>query len=256
MLVYLLIALLGLAAGVLINYLADTLPYSRRLVQRSCLACGKAQSGILAYLWPSRCERCGYWQPLRTWLVHIAAIGASSWLWASSPPALGFTLSFILMIYFAVVVVIDLEHRLILHPTSLVGALLGLFLGTYLHGLGATLLGGAAGFISMLAFYVLGGLFARLIMRLRGHVVDEEALGFGDVILTGVLGLLLGWPGILLGLFLGIMAGGLASLVYIVVMAASRRYRPFTAIPYGPFLISGAAALLYFREYILAYLNR
>jgi leader peptidase (prepilin peptidase) / N-methyltransferase len=256
MLVYLLIALLGLAAGVLINYLADTLPYSRRLVLRSCLACGKAQSGILPYLWPSRCDRCGYWQPLRTWLVNIAAIGASSWLWASSPPALGFTLSFILMIYFAVVVVIDLEHRLILHPTSLAGTLLGLFLGNHLHGLGATLLGGAAGFISMLAFYILGGLFARLIMRLRGHVVDEEALGFGDVILTGVLGLLLGWPGILLGLFLGIMAGGLASLVYIVVMAVSRRYRPFTAIPYGPFLISGAAALLYFREYILAYLNR
>jgi leader peptidase (prepilin peptidase)/N-methyltransferase len=165
-------------------------------------------------------------------------------------------LAFILLIYFAVVTIIDLEHRLILHPTSIAGGLLGLFLGSRLHGLGPTLLGGLVGFVCMLALYILGGIFARFIMRLRGRPIDEEALGFGDVILAGILGLLLGWPGILLGLYLGILAGGIASLVYILSMAFTRRYRPFTAIPYGPFLISGAAALLYFREYITVYLGR
>jgi len=253
---YLLIALLGWAAGILINYLADVLPYKRRLVPRFCQACGTPQPELAAYVWPKRCEQCGYWQPWRTWLVQIGAIGASLWLWHSAPPALGFLLGFILLIYFAVVAVIDLEHRLILHPTSIVGGLLGLFLGSRLHGFGLTLLGGVVGFVSMLALYVLGGLFARLIMRLRGRSIDEEALGFGDVILAGILGLLLGWPGIFLGLFLGILAGGLASLLYIFGMAINRSYRPFTAIPYGPFLISGAAALLYFREYITAYLSR
>jgi hypothetical protein len=39
-------------------------------------------------------------------------------------------------------------------------------------------------------------------------------------------------------------------------MAISRRYRPFIAIPYGPFLIAGAATLLYFRDYLLAYMGR
>jgi leader peptidase (prepilin peptidase) / N-methyltransferase len=256
MLNYLFVAILGWAAGILINYLADVLPYQRRLGPRFCEACGKHRSGLIYYLWPKRCERCGYWNPWRTWLVQVGATGASLWLWLSTPPALGFPLAFILLVYFAVVAVIDLEHRLILHPTSIAGGLLGLFLGSRLHGLGPTLIGGLVGFFFMLALYFLGGLFARLIMRLRGRSIDEEALGFGDVILAGILGLLLGWRGIFLGLFLGILAGGLASLIYIVTMAISRRYRPFTAIPYGPFLISGAVALLYFREYIVAYLGR
>ncbi len=39
----------------------------------------------------------------------------------------------IVMIYFGIITVIDLEHRLILHPTSLVGAMLGFFVGTYIH---------------------------------------------------------------------------------------------------------------------------
>jgi leader peptidase (prepilin peptidase)/N-methyltransferase len=189
-------------------------------------------------------------------LIQIGVTGASLWLWRSPPPALGFVLAFILLVYFAVVTIIDLEHRLILHPTSIFGGMLGLFLGSRLHGIVPTLLGGLVGLVIMLGFYFLGGLFARFIMRLRGKSIDEEALGFGDVILAGILGLLLGWPGILLGLYLGILAGGVASLVYILGMAISRRYRPFTAIPYGPFLISGAAALLFFRELITTYLGR
>jgi leader peptidase (prepilin peptidase)/N-methyltransferase len=256
MLTSLLIAVLGWIAGILVNYLSDVLPYERRLVSRSCLACGAPQKGIIFYLRPVRCNRCGYWKPWRYWFVQIFATVASLWLWQSAPPSLGFPLAFILLFYFALVAIIDLEHRLILHPTSIAGSILGLFLGSRLHGLGPTLLGGLVGFACMLAFYFLGGLFARFIMRLRGRSIDEEALGFGDVILAGILGLLLGWPGILLGLYLGILAGGVASFVYIIGMAISRRYRPFTAIPYGPFLISGAAALLYFREYITAYFGR
>ena len=73
------------------------------------------------------------------------------------------------------------------------------------------------------------------------------ALGFGDVNLAGVLGLLLGWPGIVLGLLLAILIGGVVSLVYLVVMAVLRRYHTFMAIPYGPFLIISAILLLYFQ---------
>ncbi len=41
-------------------------------------------------------------------------------------------------------------------------------------------------------------------MQAAGQDADnEEALGFGDVILAGVLGLILGWPFIWFGLLLG-----------------------------------------------------
>jgi prepilin signal peptidase PulO-like enzyme (type II secretory pathway) len=59
--------------------------------------------------------------------------------------------------------------------------------------------------------------------------------------------LLLGWPGIIAGLVLAILLGGLASLIYVGVMILSKRFRTFAVIPYGPFLVLAAVALLYFR---------
>ena len=63
--------------------------------------------------------------------------------------------------------------------------------------------------------------------------------------LMGVLGLALGWPGIVVGTFLGIFAAGLFSLGLLLVHLARRRYAAFLAIPYGPFLVLGAAFVLY-----------
>jgi prepilin signal peptidase PulO-like enzyme (type II secretory pathway) len=61
-----------------------------------------------------------------------------------------------------------------------------------------------------------------------------------------VVGLAVGWPGVLVALLLGIFAAGGFSLGYLVWMAARRRYSAFTPLPYGPFLILGALAV-YFR---------
>jgi leader peptidase (prepilin peptidase)/N-methyltransferase len=97
----------------------------------------------------------------------------------------------------------------------------------------------------MLGLYYLGIAFSRYLSRRRGTEIEEEALGFGDVNLAGVLGLVLGWPLIWISLLFGILAGGVISLVIILGMLVSRRYRAFTAIPYAPFLILGAVFFLY-----------
>lgn len=114
-----------------------------------------------------------------------------------------------------------------------------------MRGLWVTIFGGVAGFGIMLGLYFLGDIFARWMARRRGQVVDEVALGFGDVMLSGVLGFILGWPGIILGLVLAILLGGAVSIVYIVYRILRRSYIPFTAIPYTPFLILGTILLLY-----------
>ena len=70
-----------------------------------------------------------------------------------------------------------------------------------------------------------------------------EALGFGDVKLLGVLGLVLGWFGwgmVLTGVFLGLLTGGLVSLV----LLATRRAGWRTALPFGPPLLAGAVLAL------------
>jgi len=87
---------------------------------------------------------------------------------------------------------------------------------------------------------LLGFVFSRWISRRRGEAVEEIAFGFGDVTLAVVIGLAVGWPGVLVALVLGILAAGIFSLGAILVMLIRRRYRAFLAIPYGPFLVFGA----------------
>lgn len=247
---FLLAGFLGLASGMVVNYLADVLPHKRRLVRPFCLVCGEVQPWWNALVWPRRCSSCDSRRSLRVWIVEVIFLGFSLWLWTTPPDALGYGWGLILMLYFGVVVVIDVEHRLILHPVSWGGALLSLGLGIWMHGLPYTLLGGAAGFGIMLALHGLGNLFARLMARRRGVPIDEVALGFGDVNLSGVLGLLLGWPGIVGGLLIAILFAGVVSLFYLLIMLILRRYQAYTAIPYGPFLVAGAILLLYFRDSI------
>lgn len=255
MLITALMGLIGWGAGAFVNYLADVLPYKRALVRPFCHTCGASQSFSNYLLWPRRCANCHTWRSWRVWIVEIVFTGATLWLWLRPPPNLNFLLGFILLVYFGLVALIDLEHRLIMHPVSIVGAILGFGVGTWLHGFWDTLLGGAAGFAIMLGLYVLGGAFARLVAHIRGETLDEEALGFGDVNLAGVLGLILGWPGILMGLVFAILLGGLVSGIYMLAMLVTRRFQAFTAIPYGPFLIAGAMFLLYFRSSIIGWLG-
>ncbi len=170
-------------------------------------------------------------------MVLLVMLAATLYFWIDPPLRIGFILAYLLLIYLGIVFVIDLEHRLIMHPVSITGAILGLGIGWYAHGLVPTLLGGAFGFGSMFLLYYLGELFTRYISKRRGEPVDEVALGFGDVNLCGVTGLLLGWPVILAGILFTIFAGGIGSLLVIAIMLIRKRYNAFTPIPYAPFLI-------------------
>jgi leader peptidase (prepilin peptidase)/N-methyltransferase len=199
------------------------------------------------------------------------------WLWFNPPAWIGFPGGAILLVLFGLIVVMDVEYKVILHVISLAGAILGAGIGIFWraqqflekvpdgaafsplapwwYGVWTTALGGLAGFGTMWLLYLLGELTMRIAARLRGQVVDDVALGFGDVNLSGVIGLILGWQVIWIALVLAIMLGGLVSLGFMLVMLALRRYHLFMALPYGPYLVTGAALLIYFREAILAFLK-
>jgi leader peptidase (prepilin peptidase)/N-methyltransferase len=186
-------------------------------------------------------------------IVQVVMTVAPVLIWISPNPMLPFLLAVILLVYLLVVLVIDLEHRVVLHPVSIAGAILGVGIGIFLrgnqslsYGITSTLLGGAVGFGVMLVFYFIGELFVKRMSKKRGLASDEVALGFGDVTLSGVLGLLLGWQAIIACLFIAILAGGIVSLGIILVMLVARKYKAFTAIPYAPFLILSGIYFLYF----------
>ena len=239
------VAALGWVGGAVVNYFADLLPHARRLSRPLCWNCGQPQPWRGFFFWPRRCPHCGVTRRVRVWVVELAAIGIALWLWPAYPDILQFLWRLILLLYFGLVVVMDLEHRVILHPVSWAGAIFAFAIGLSLHGFWVTLWGGVSGYVIMLILYYLGGVFARWISRRRGQPLDD-ALGYGDVNLSGVIGLLLGWPGVLAGLTLGVFSAGFFSLIYLLGMLVARRYRAFTAIPFGPFLVLGAVLLLFF----------
>lgn len=235
---------IGWLGGVLVNYFADILPNRPKLEQPYCIQCEDPMDWW-KYVFMRTCAQCGKGRSIRAWIVQIATAGAAGLLWWFPPLRLPAWEAFILLVYLGLIMVIDIENRLILYPTSLVGVVIGLGIGVQLHGVWMTLLGGAAGFGIMLVLYYFGVLFNRFLSRTRSEDVDGVALGFGDVSLSGILGLILGWPGITVGLLVAILAGGLLSGGYLLVMILAKRYKPFTALPYAPFLILAAMVLLF-----------
>ncbi len=247
--------IVGWIGGWVVNYLADTLPSTRRLSSPACANCGKPYA-IERYLALGPCENCGHRRGLRPWLVQIAMLAVSVYTWFR-PHAMGYALGMLLLTYFAVVIVIDLEHRLILHPTSIVGAVLAAGIGLLVNGIVPTVLGGLAGFGIMLALYYLGVLFSRWRARrlqAAGQQADaEEALGAGDVILAGILGLLLGWPLIWFTLLLGILLGGIVGILLLIGMVVRGLYGKqalMVFMPYGPYFVLSAFFILFLPNWI------
>jgi leader peptidase (prepilin peptidase) / N-methyltransferase len=251
MITYIIVVVFGLLLGMVVNYLADVLPFRRRLTKPFCMQCDKDQKWINYFIWPRKCPICNHSRGIRVWFVEIFYIVASLLIYKYPPAGLGYVLGLVVLVYFGVVVIIDLEYRLILHPVSLAGAILGLIVGFLRVGWMKALIGGVAGFVIMWLLYMLGVLIIKLVDRARGRPVNDVALGFGDVNLSGVLGLMLGWPLILYSLIISILIAGVVSLIYIVVSLISRKYHAFMALPYGPFLVIGAVLFIYFGDLIL-----
>ena len=255
----LIIALIaGWGGGLVANYLADVLPHTRRFSQPVCPHC-EASFTWPDYLLFRSCRACGRKRSVRIWLVQIFVTVVSLYIWTSPPAHLGYVLGMIVLLYFTMDFIIDAEHRLILHPTSIFGAALGLLAGWLRQGLVPTLIGGLVGFLVMFFFYLLGVGFAKFRarkMRAQGiEADDEEALGAGDVILSTILGLFLGWPLIWFGLVLGILLGGAISILLVLGLLATRQYKEkawMVFIPYGPYFLLSAFLLIYLPTWIKA----
>ena len=244
----------GLLFGVFVNAAANSLPFRRKLAVPHCYACGAprqllAWSGAIAWLSTKRrCLYCARSILMREVFVELTLVAAAVLLYMANDSFARWLLELLTVSFFVLIMVIDLEHRLILHVVSVPAALFFALIGSVDPNLGPsrTLVGGAIGFVTFLLLYILGAFFARWMGRRRGEELDEVAFGFGDVMLALVIGLAVGFPGVIGALLRGILLAGVFSFVYMLVMAAMKRYEAFTPIPYGPFLILGAL-WVYFR---------
>lgn len=76
-----------------------------------------------------------------------------------------------------------------------------------------------------------------------------KGFGFGDVKLAPSLGLLLGWPRTLVGMFIAFCLGAVVAIVLII----SGKKRFGQTIPFGPFLILGTVASLLWGQQLWAW---
>jgi len=91
-----------------------------------------------------------------------------------------------------------------------------------------------------------GGGMTWIVRTLGRWVFRREALGFGDVLLMGLIGAVMGWQGAVLVFFLAPFFG----LVYGVVALVRGRGRE---VPYGPFLSMAAAVIILVQDRVVDY---
>lgn len=95
--------------------------------------------------------------------------------------------------------------------------------------------------------YFLAAAGACLFFFLLVFMSKGRAMGMGDVKLAFLMGLILGWPNILVALFLAFMFGALVGLALIF----SGRKKLKSQVPFGPFLIAGTFIALFWGQQII-----
>lgn len=174
-------------------------------------------------------------------------------LWVATP--LAFWLVLVACAYFAVIAVrltvIDVRHHLlpnrIVFPAYVVAGVL-LLGGAFVHAsAGAAALeavpDGGAGLWGVPGLRVVVGAAVLWALYFGLRMVYPPGMGFGDVKLAGVLGLYLGylgWSHVFAGTFAAFLLGGLWSVALLV----ARRGTLKSAVPFGPFMLAGAAAVM------------
>ena len=231
-------ALLGVYVGTYLNLLIDLVPQKRRVtpLRAACRACVDSTERprrlplVPWLLRGGRCASCSERASSRYAAVEVTtgALFAAAGLRFGADAALPAYLVFFASLL--AVSVIDFEHKII--PNRIVYPTIALCLP--LLALAAAV-GDDWGRLLRAA---VGAAVAWAVL-LVVHLVSPAGMGFGDVRLAFVLGLMLGWLSashVVAGLFLGFALGAVVGLGLVIVAGRSRK----DAVPFGPFLAAGA----------------
>ena len=250
-------ALLGTAIGSFLNVCIDRLPdgKSLRYPPSHCEACQHPLSPkdlipVFSYLWLRRhCRYCGASIPPRLFWVEVG----SGLLFAFVYWHFGLSLEFLVTAFygslFIVLGVIDLEHGLILDkivfPSAVVALIINIFLPPsevfllpwpWLAGIVNGLIGGATGFVYLLIPFLIAL-----------PIYKGEGMGLGDVKMAALIGLVTGFPLVLVALIMASFLGGLVAGVLLLLKIKKRR----ETIPFGSFLSLATIATLLWGSNIL-----
>jgi leader peptidase (prepilin peptidase)/N-methyltransferase len=219
-------ALLGTVVASFLNVCCDRLPVGESLVYppSHCPACQRRLGAkdlipVFSYLWLRGC--CRYCQapiPRRILGVEVGTgvlFGLAYWHYGLS---LELLVTLVYSCIFIVLLVIDLEHQLILNKVVYPAAAVALVIDFLAPKPG--IISGAIG----------GGV--GLVLFLIPALVYPGGIGWGDVKMAALIGLVTGFPLTLVALLLAVILGGLVAGLLLALKIKKRK----EAIPFAPFL--------------------
>jgi leader peptidase (prepilin peptidase)/N-methyltransferase len=233
--------ILGAAMGSFLNVCIDRLPEKQSLIAPPsfCPACQRTLKAwelipVFSYfLLRGKCRTCGERIPVRIPLVELGTGILFALIYQQAGDTLT-TLVYSLYVSLLIVIgLIDLEHQIV--PNVLIYPAIGLGLAAvpllHLSNPFPWLLGGLAGF---------GALFLIAVLA-------PGAMGMGDVKLVIFIGLINGFPEVLLALFFAFVTGGLAAGILLLLNKIHRK----DTIAFGPYLALGGMITLLYGDWIL-----
>jgi leader peptidase (prepilin peptidase)/N-methyltransferase len=201
---------------------------------------------ILSYLWlRGRCRYCGTAIPRRLLVVEAATGLLFTLIFLRYGLSLESLVLALVVSLLLAVAIIDLEHGLILNRLLVPALVAALILAPFWSGLelARPFLGSHSMLASLLNSLVAGAGAFLLFFTIRvlySAVSHTAGMGEGDEKLAGLLGLLVGFPGILVTLWTAALSGGLAAAALLLLRKKGRK----DPIPFAPFLVLGATVAL------------
>lgn len=233
-----LIFILGLSVGSFLNVLIDRLPKGQSIFGRSkCDHCNRKLVWrdlvpVFSFLWQKgRCRYCGrkisLYYPVVEIITGLMFVLIGDWQNILVTCYMLYVICTLIVIFFS-----DLKYFII--PDKIIYPAIGLAL--IFNGFNENFLNGLLGAL------IGGGFFLFLVLITRG-----KGMGWGDVKLSIFMGLLLGWPKIILALLLAFFSGALVGLGLVL----SGRKTLKSEIPFATFLSIATLIVLFLGDGIL-----
>jgi len=253
--IYLLIFIVGLFIGSFLGVLTDRIPRGETVVKghSHCEFCKKTLKWhdlIPVFSFISTKGKCRYCRKSLSYYYPTIEISTGimfvlAYIFASSQFVI-YNLSFIISILYYLVIVssfvviffTDLKYGIIPDKILLLAILVSILCQLILNpsSLIINLLCGVGAF-----------LFFILISVVFSALTKKDSMGGGDIKLVFLLGLILGFPGIIISLYVAFLTGALVGIILIIWRKKSFQK---TTLPFGPFLISGALISLFWGNLI------
>lgn len=231
-----------------------------------CVCVDRLPKGLSVVKGHSMCDHCGKTlgpRELIPIVSYLALSGRCSFCKAKIPTHVFLTEAFggvLLLVLFLYTLHLGLSLPIFIFLAFIMFSLLGIFLTDVYSGIipdeFLVIMGMAS--VILVVFFNQGSLFANfgagivsfMLFFALFAITRGRGMGFGDVKFAGVIGLFLGFPGTIIGLYVAFLTGAVISLI--LVLTGRKKLRGDT-IPFGPFLVIGTVFAYFFGNIIWQY---